>query len=211
PRSVRYIEETVSRLERALYSEEKDRFLRYRDQIDMTSFADYFIINELFGNYDAQWNSFFMHKDLLQPLRLGPVWDFDQAIGNNAPFVFNTQATAMQNAVWIDKMFQDSYFAGRLSRRYHELRGGALSERNLERFIDDAVRYLGDARVRDWSRWRYDNPRSLPLAPGDVIHANLLIERTYEEEIAAMKQTLREYGRYLDENIDKLFWDLIKY
>ena len=204
-RTVLYVERDLGRLEKALYSDDKAEFLACRDMIDAVSFADYFIINEFFANYDAQWNSYYMHKNLRDYLKLGPVWDFDQSMGNSAPFVLNPRSTAMQNAVWFDRLLRDGKFLYLLKARYHQLRQNELSEKNLYAFIDEVAAYLGDARRRDWSRWRYDNPRVLTLDAGDVLHPNLLVKRTYDEEIRAMKTMIHEHGTWMDQNIYAIF------
>lgn len=205
-RSVKFIEDDISELERMLYSENRREFLGYRDVLDSTSCADYFIMNEFFANYDSQWNSFYMHKDLNEKLHFGPVWDFDQALGNNAPFELNPQSTAMQNAEWLNKLMSDGKFLYLLMTRYHDLRKGVLSEEYLYRFIDNVTAYLGDAVDRDWNRWRYSDPHSLTYDEKDVLHPNALVIRAnHKEELDAMKKVIHEHGTWLDENIDSAF------
>ena len=210
-KTVTYIEKNVSAIEKMLYAETREEFLTYRESVDMLAAADYFIINEFFGNYDSQMNSYYMHRDLLHKLKLGPVWDFDQAIGNNAPLVFSPQSIAMQEGVWFRQLLRDNMFANLVVSRYKQLRRGVLSEENLFRFIDETIAYIGDARLRDWNRWRYDNIRSLKYAEGDVIHPALLNSRTYEEEIERIKKLLHEHGTYMDENLETILEGYVEF
>ena len=54
----------------------------YNDYIDMDSFIDYYLIQELFMNIDLDYSSVFMYKPLGEKLHFGPVWDFDISAGN---------------------------------------------------------------------------------------------------------------------------------
>lgn len=210
PQTVAFIEEDVGRLERALYSTDRGEFLQYRELLDVDSCIDYFIINEFFANYDSQWNSIYLYKDINEKLRLGPVWDFDQAMGNSAPFLFEPRSTAMQNGVWFDRLLWDGKFLYRLISRYRELRRGVLSEEYLNRFMDEVTEYLGDAVARDWDRWRYDDPHALAYAEGDVLHSNSLVKRAnHREEVEAMREALHEHGAWLDGNIDTIFGSFV--
>ena len=49
--------------------------------MDMDSFIDHYIIQEVFANKDAFWCSIFFYKEPNGKLYAGPVWDFDQGAG----------------------------------------------------------------------------------------------------------------------------------
>ncbi len=50
--------------------------------IDVNTFADAYIIHELFNSIDVGYSSFFMYKDKADRLCAGPLWDFDVSVGN---------------------------------------------------------------------------------------------------------------------------------
>ena len=54
-------------------------FIEY---IDLDSFMNYFIIQELFMNVDLDYSSVFMYKPFGEKLHFGPIWDFDLSSGN---------------------------------------------------------------------------------------------------------------------------------
>ena len=54
----------------------------YEYYIDVDSFIDYFIIQELFLNIDQDYSSVFMYKPYGDLLHMGPAWDFDLSCGN---------------------------------------------------------------------------------------------------------------------------------
>jgi len=206
-RTVSYIEEDISRLEKALFSEDINEFLTYRDLIDMESAADYFIINEFFANYDAGFNSYYLYKSIGGKLKFGPVWDFDQAIDNNRPYILEIESTAMHDGAWFRQMLRDGEFVKLIINRYQELRQGVLSDAYLDQFIDDTIAFLGKAAVRDWNRWQYDDHEALYReSPTGKVHETLLSNtRNFEEEIAHIKQVLKEHGAWLDNHIDSLY------
>ena len=55
---------------------------RVDELIDVNSFVDAYLIDELFMNVDAGHTSAFYYKDIDGKLTKGPVWDFDMAAGN---------------------------------------------------------------------------------------------------------------------------------
>ena len=79
-----WIRDYVNRFERRLYG---DRFTHrrrgYRRSLDMGAAVDYLLLNELFRNADTFRNSTYMHKGVGEKLVLGPLWDFDHAVGND--------------------------------------------------------------------------------------------------------------------------------
>ena len=205
--TLHYIEEDIDKLEQALFSDNVNEFLLYREYIDVDSFVSYFIINEFFANYDAGYNSFYMYKDTTGKLCLGPVWDFDQTIDNNYPEELKVDSTAMHDGTWFRQLLRDAEFAYKVTERYHKLRNGILSDAYLENYIDETIAFLGTALERDWKRWQYNDLETL-LAEGvyEKVPPSLLVNtRSFSEEIDHMKQILFEHGTWMDENIDSLY------
>ena len=50
--------------------------------IDVNSFADGYIIHELFSSIDVNWTSWYISKDKDGLLKNDPIWDFDISVGN---------------------------------------------------------------------------------------------------------------------------------
>lgn len=71
----RYLEKTVWALKRGNYSD----VCKY---IDVTTFADGYIIHELSHTLDSGYSSYYMYKDKGGLLCCGPLWDFDVSMGN---------------------------------------------------------------------------------------------------------------------------------
>ena len=54
----------------------------FYDYIDIDSFINYYLIQELFMNVDVDYSSVFMYKHGDEKLKFGPIWDFDLSSGN---------------------------------------------------------------------------------------------------------------------------------
>jgi spore coat protein CotH len=52
----------------------------YKTVIDVPSFVDFMLVNELCSNSDVYQSSTFFHKDRDGKLRAGPVWDFNLSL-----------------------------------------------------------------------------------------------------------------------------------
>ena len=67
--------------------------------IDVKSFAEAYIVYELFKCVDVGYASFHMYKDAGGKLTCGPVWDFDRSMGN----VRNNEAARRHDSLWARK------------------------------------------------------------------------------------------------------------
>ena len=78
------IKDHISNFESALFGENfKDPDLGYRSFIDLPSFIDWFLVNEISKNQDAKsYSSIFLNYVPGEKIKMGPVWDFDLAFGN---------------------------------------------------------------------------------------------------------------------------------
>ena len=54
----------------------------YQSLIDIDSFIDFFIINEITKNIDGYRLSTYINVDIDQKIKMGPIWDFNLAFGN---------------------------------------------------------------------------------------------------------------------------------
>lgn len=206
-RARRYIEEDFSQIERVIYSKEEKVFGTYDRYIDVNSFVDYFLLNEYFGNYDAGMHSTYMYKNSGEPLKVGPVWDFDQAMNNYAKEEMETESMAFQERPFYEQFTKDKRFVDLLQSRYAVLRKDTLSHDHICDVIDDTTAYIRSAREREWYRWAADyyddsglNWHNYYLA--DYLDDdNVLVSRfndNYDQEIYNIKVYLYKHGRALE-------------
>lgn len=54
----------------------------YEKYLDVNSFIDYFMVQEIFRNVDVNHSSVYLYKRVGEPFKMGPIWDFDLSMGN---------------------------------------------------------------------------------------------------------------------------------
>ncbi len=192
--TLKYIENDISEFEKVLYSDDYEVFMTYDKYIDVDSFVDYYVINEYFGNYDAGLHSTYAYKDLTGKLKMGPVWDYDGAMDNASPWVFEPDATAFQTSSWFDALIKDDEFCKKVVDRYKELRKTYFSTNYINNYMDDVVEFLGSAVDRDALVWGYAYDMDY-LISSDLYDRNV---ENYEEEIERIKITINKHANYLD-------------
>ena len=119
----------------------------YPSIIDIPSFIDFMILNEISSNADGYEFSTFFHKDRNDKLRAGPIWDFNLTFGNDLfqwgydrshtdVWQFYDQGN-MGPKFWKD-LFDDSLFNCYLSKRWQELSapGMPLNEEEIFELVD---------------------------------------------------------------------------
>jgi hypothetical protein len=137
----------------------------YSAWIDVQSFIDEILIQELTKNSDAYgWSSHF-HKDRLGKLRAGPAWDFDQALSNSTAYCGDCSNRWQIDvtdeigtwggdypAFWL-RLFRDETFRGQLIDRWLAMREGAWSKASLIAKIDSMTANLEEAQERNFEIW----------------------------------------------------------
>lgn len=90
-RQARAIRTDVVRFERGLYGKGFRHLQRgWRARLDPSAAIDYVLLQELFGNQDAFHASTYFHRPPGGRIVLGPIWDFDIAMGNTTLDRFRT-------------------------------------------------------------------------------------------------------------------------
>ena len=179
-----------------------DAQLGYRPFVDIQSFVNYFIVQELSKDIDSYRLSAYMHKDkesLGGKFKMGPVWDFNIAFGNSfscgAQYTEGTvlsmsDSCGVQFPFWWEKLPQDDYFFQRVVCNWNDIRQAYLSDENVLQLIDNQVALLGDAVDRNFVRW--------PILD-EYVWPNPIVHFTYENEINYLKNWILARMAYLDE------------
>ena len=114
--------------------------------------VDYLLLSELFSHNNTFKDQTFMHKGVGEKLVLGPIWDYDNAIGNGA--IVELAGWRYGAYPWVERLYAHRGFRRRMARRWMELRAEGL-RRHLMRTIDRGARQLnGGPQERNFSRWR---------------------------------------------------------
>lgn len=203
PQQKAYIQHYIYDFETALASQSfADSTLGYAKYIDTDSFIDYFILTELFQNFDGYRISTFLQKDQNQKLQMGPIWDFDLTMGmpsfcSNIPkeniwvYRYNDYCGSDTWLVpfWWKKLLQDPSFVAQLKNRWRELRQEKITEKSLMQMIDNETVFLKNTHLlqRNTNCW------------GTTKQAG-----AYDREIDQMKHWLKARLQWIDVEIQKI-------
>ncbi|WP_436971479.1 CotH kinase family protein [Micromonospora vinacea] len=132
----------------------------YRKYIDVDSFIDLMIVNELSREMDAYVRSSHFYKDRDTKIFAGPLWDFDLSFGVGG-FFANDQVSGWQHQQtrqpsandWFAQLLRDSAFVNQARSRWQTLRRGLLSDAALQTRINALATPLTNAAQRNFQRW----------------------------------------------------------
>ena len=132
--------------------------------IDIPSFIDFMISNELASNADGYQFSTYFHKDRNGKLRAGPIWDFNLTYGNDLfEWGYDRSKTDVWqfsngendgSKFWTD-LFNNPTYKCYLSKRWNALTqpGQPLNYLSLVQFIDTTLSFISEAKVRENEKW----------------------------------------------------------
>jgi len=136
-----------------------DPMVGYPAFIDVQSFHDEWILQQLAGNPDAFHSSSYFSRDAGGKIVAGPIWDLNLGYGNAPGSVDGITGWLTPTKSWWIKLSADSTFVNGLIVRYHELRKTKLSDAAMLAIIDDAIPQIGPvasveyAGAGDWNAW----------------------------------------------------------
>lgn len=129
----------------------------YAAYIDVPSFVDHTIINEITRDVDAYVRSSFFHKEREGLIKAGPLWDYNLAMASfNAGtegWHFESQLTGRGNDDWFYKLGTDPAFMALFATRWTELRQSFLSDAAIAQRIDELAAPIANAALRNQERW----------------------------------------------------------
>lgn len=207
PAQREYISNYVHNFEAALASENfADPELGYAAYIDVDSFVDFFLLNELAQNVDGFRLSTWLVKDKNEKLAMGPIWDFNLAFGNanycggNATDVWTYQFNQRCSGdfwlvpFWWSRLLEDPNFKTKVKERWQALRADAFAEQAIMGRIDAYVDQLSETNniTNNFARW--------PVL-GAYVWPNDFIGATYEQEIDYLKGFISQRLNWLDAQI----------
>ncbi len=163
PEQLQWISQHLSQFQQVLDGARwTDSAAGYPAWIDVDSFVDHLIINELSRNMDAYVRSTYFYKDRGGPITAGPVWDFDLTFGVGG-YLSNDQTTGWQYAQvgqrqpaaqsWYPRLISDPAFANLVRARWQELRRGLLSDAQLTARVKALAAPLANAAARNFQRY----------------------------------------------------------
>jgi spore coat protein CotH len=166
----------------------------YAAYIDVDSFVDWFLVNEIAKNVDAMsYSSIFLHYIPGQEIKMGPIWDFDLAFGNvdYADSRYSEGWWVRWNA-WIDRLLADPVFADRVKQRFAYFR---TQEPYLLSQIDQWSQMLNYSQAENDDIWG---------TLGSYVWPNPVVYDTYDEEVEHLKNWLQERLAWMETAVEQL-------
>lgn len=192
----------------------------YEAYIDVGSWIDHHLVNVVTLNVDALRLSSHLFKGRERRIEMGPVWDFDRAMGTSKggdtrPFAprnwrgqtwdegtdFFNPSGVFSNP-WYSRLFQRPDFWQRYIDRYQALRETVFSDRHIGELVDRLAEPLREAQAREVARWGGSGasdtrPRSGTLSYNGYSH---VFPGTFQGEIDFMKRWLADRLDFMDTN-----------
>jgi len=205
-----YLQDYIHSFETALTSEDfTNDELGYRQFIDVDSFIDFFILNEISKNPDGFRLSTYLHKDKGEKLKMGPIWDFNIAFGNVDYCEGNLSSgwahhfnSVCPNDTWLvpfwwNRFLEDPQFVVELKERWNFLRTDILATQTILSRIDELKSELEDKDSvnRNFGKW---------LVLGKYVWPNAFVGNSYSSEINYLEDWINERLSWMDSAINTL-------
>lgn len=186
PAQFDFIKDYVCHVETVLTQNDFAETGTYKELIDVDSFVDFWIINEVTGNDECNWpKSCYMYKDKGGKLKAGPIWDYDYATFGKFYGRFHDM-----RAIWNRQLFQDPSFVQRAQERWKQL----LPE--FEKALDEIT------RTADLIRTSAEANEKLWPIKGSSVNGDEKL--SFQEATETMRQKLAEQLEWMDRSIQEL-------
>ena len=192
-----YIKGLFESFEQALWAKDYSQTSGYPKYIDVDSFVDYYIVQELTKNIDGNLRkSSFITKERGKKMEMYHLWDFDLTLGNCGYFWGNVGNGPENFWIKLDKwyphLFADPAFVDKVQKRWNELKP---EFEKIPEFIDEQTFYLAKAQERNFKVW------SIWESVDWVYFPSL---GSYEKEVDYLKEFYTKRLEWLDTELNKL-------
>ncbi len=187
------IKAKLQEIEDVIYSSKfSDEVNGYAKYIDVDSFIDWYIINELAKNNDASfYSSVYMYLKG-NKLYMGPLWDFDISFGNiDYHGCDRPEGYWVKKSRWISRLFKDPSFARKVKDRWNE-RKGALRDKIAGLAVQGSA--LSSGAHNNFARWDILNTDVWP---------NRVVTGSYDQEVAVLTGWLNARYSWLDNELNE--------
>lgn len=180
-----YVRSAESALFGSNFTDATEGWQRY---LDMDSFVDWYLINEIAKNLDGDFGAeCYMNMKRDGKLRMGPLWKMERSFGYGDS---STSDFVIKNVKWYNRLFQDPAFVAKVKERFtyfYNHKNDILKE------IDADVSYLRNAIPENNNKWEVFSGSSAD----DV-------RKKYQKEVTTMKSWIEKRMDWLNDEISKL-------
>ena len=164
-------------------------YTTYRSYIEIPSFINYYIIQEIAKNPDGNVRkSTYITKEKGKGLEMYHVWDFDITLGNCDYTNFEKpDGWQMRYVKWYNQLFHDPEFKKAVVDRWNELYPTLKTQ--VPAFIDRQYRLMDGAEAANFERWQI---------LGKKVWPNYYYFPTYQEEYDFLQDFYSERLEWLN-------------
>ena len=196
-----YIENKFNEIERKVFKGDLSK-------LDIDSFIQYFLIQELSANCDAYWSVKMYKERNDEHLYFGPIWDFDLAfdndvffypINNYKKFIFDYAKTIGGIGKLIEKIVIDKDVIKKIKSLWKNVFENKLKDNYMIKHIDKLVKSINESQRLNFIRWN--------ILDKVITFCNPIISYTYENEIIFLKEFIQNRIQWMNNYIlkDELF------
>ena len=139
------------------------------ENIDVESFARYFLVEDFSGNQDGIYNSVFFYKERGDDkLYFGPVWDFDLAF-DNAMILFPTNEKknfaykfALSNGSsqkLVSQILSNDIILQKVKDTWAEMTNTVFTKEKILSFLNEQIEYINESQKLNFIKWDVLNSR----------------------------------------------------
>ena len=177
-----YIKNKIDEIEAKVYE-------NITENIDLESFARYFLVEDFSGNQDIIFNSFYLYKERRDDkIYFGPVWDFDLAF-DNAMVLYPTNEKknfaykfALSNgsaAKLVSQILCNENVLKKVKDTWMEMSNTVFTKEIIRNYINEQIELINESQKLNYMRWDVLNSRQFMEA---------VIRGSFEAEVEYLKE-----------------------
>jgi hypothetical protein len=203
-----YIHNIINNFESILSSDNfDDPETGYQSVIDIDSFIDFFIMNEITKNIDGYRLSTYINIDIDKKIKMGPIWDFNLAFGNadycdaanTQGWLYNFNSICpgdiWQVPFWWRRLMESNHFKEKLKDKWQLFRSTTLNDIAIESQINSYVEYLNSNKAISQNFYKW------PIL-GQYVWPNYFVGATHDSEIDFLKGWISQRLNWIDGQIN---------
>lgn len=189
-----YIRKHIQKFEDALFSDDfRDPERGYRQYVDSTTLASWYIASEYTGNPDCFWSTYIYKRPQNDKIYWGPLWDFDIAF-NNCMRIGDVTSLLMADRAfghdltrqWVLRMWQDPWFVQLINREWQRVVNEGLEDKVID-YVERTAAHIDQSQALNFCKW--------PINRRD--HDEITLYDTYREGIDYLEAYLHAHIDYL--------------
>jgi len=166
----------------------------YRRYFDVPSYINYYLVNEIMGNSDMNWSTYF-YKKRDGKITAGPVWDFDLSANNDRRLGNSVNKlmrdVAHQPKAWLDRLMEDATFRQAVRTRWNAVYAAKIN--TLPDYITELSNKLMVTQQKNFEKWDILST---------LVHQNLQAAGSYQGEVDYFKLFMQRRIAWLDGQIN---------